>query len=81
MKTLIRSALVVLAFAAPVLAAPAQAERTDSASAKEQKTDQRVEATARELQKRIASIEAELARIHTEQAVARAEDSSHPLWP
>lgn len=81
MKTIIRSALAVLALATPVLAAPRTVPEERTAPAKEQKADDRVQAIARELQRRIAAVEAELARIHTEQAVSRAEDSSHPLWP
>ena len=83
MKTVLRSALVVLAFATPVLAAPrpSQVERTDSASVKEQRVGDRAEVTARELESRIAAIQSELARVRTQVVVSQPETDSLHLWP
>jgi hypothetical protein len=82
MKTILRSALVVLAFATPVLAAPAsKMERTNSAPAKEQKATDFAEVTVREFESRIAAIETELARVRTQVVVADSESNAHPLWP
>jgi TolA-binding protein len=89
MRTALRSALVVLAFATPVLAAPKPSPegRTVEDRAVQSRTvaqpvaDRTEEATARDLQTRIAAMETELARLHTEQAVSRADVDSHPLWP
>ncbi|HUM10804.1 MAG TPA: hypothetical protein VLT82_07650 [Myxococcaceae bacterium] len=82
MKSILRSALVVLAFATPVLAAPrpSDVERTDSAPVKEQKVTDRDEVSIRELQSRIAAIETELARVRTQVVVSEPETNSHPLW-
>jgi uncharacterized small protein (DUF1192 family) len=83
MKSVLRSALVVLAFATPVLAAPrpSDMERTDSAPVKEQKVTNSAEVNVREIESRIAAIETELARVRTQVVVAQPENDSHPLWP